>query len=45
MFGESTFFGDRCEAGGNDFTIATMCEAHFNVDGWKQTYEILTKLL
>ena len=45
MVGESTFFGDRCELGGNDFTIATMCESYFSVNGWKETYEILTKLL
>lgn len=45
MLGESTFFGDRCEVGGNDFTISTMCESHFKVNGWKETYEILTKLL
>ena len=45
MEGETIFFGDRCEKGGNDFTIATMADQSFNVNSWRQTYEILNKML
>jgi len=42
---ETIFFGDRCEKGGNDFTIATMADQSFSVNSWRQTYEILNKML
>jgi len=45
MEGESIFFGDKCEKGGNDFTIATMADKSFSVNSWRQTYEILNKML
>lgn len=45
MKGKTIFFGDRCEKGGNDFKIATMSDEHYNVSGWEETYEILSKVL
>ena len=45
MQGKCVFFGDRCENGGNDFTIATMSDVSYNVNSWEQTYEILNKML
>tara|TARA_Y100000593_G_scaffold72224_1_gene132662 strand:+ start:388 stop:1086 length:699 start_codon:yes stop_codon:yes gene_type:complete len=45
MEGETIFFGDRCEKGGNDFTIATMADRSFSINSWRQTYEILNKML
>lgn len=39
------FFGDRCEPGGNDFTLANLCEVKFNVDNWQQTWNILSNLI
>jgi phosphomannomutase len=45
MTGRTIFFGDRCEKGGNDFTIATMSDISYNVNSWRQTYEILNKML
>ena len=34
---------DKCDVGGNDFTIATMSKYSYNVKGWKQTKKILAK--
>ena len=45
MDGACMFFGDRCEKGGNDHSIAINCSEYHNVNGWKETYEILTYLL
>tara|TARA_B100001939_G_scaffold55410_1_gene44590 strand:+ start:6673 stop:7380 length:708 start_codon:yes stop_codon:yes gene_type:complete len=45
MTGESIFIGDRCEKGGNDYTIAQKSDLHYNVRDWKETHAILTTLL
>lgn len=39
------FFGDKCQPGGNDFSLAKACEVKFNVDNWQQTWNILTNLI
>jgi len=41
MVGETIFFGDRCEAGGNDYEIAIMSNTHYNVSGWQETEKII----
>ena len=45
MKGETCFFGDKCDVGGNDYTIYTMADKKYFVSGWKETYEILDRLL
>ena len=45
--GPITFFGDRCEPGGNDYPIVSRIEdKHIvhNVKDWKETYKILGEL-
>ena len=39
------FFGDKCEPGGNDYALANLCEVKFNVDNWRETWDILTNLI
>ena len=39
------FFGDKCEPGGNDHALASLCEVKFNVDNWRETWDILTNLI
>ena len=42
--GPITFFGDRCEPGGNDYPIVLRIEDKhtvYNVKNWKETYKIL----
>ena len=36
-----TFFGDRCEFGGNDYTIYLKANERLWVPGWETTYQIL----
>jgi phosphomannomutase len=36
-----TFFGDRCEVGGNDHTIYKLADRAYWVRNWQHTYEIL----
>lgn len=48
--GDITFFGDRCEPGGNDYPIVRMLfhliDDHtiHSVENWKETYKILKKI-
>lgn len=35
------FFGDKCMAGGNDHTLALASDLYYNVQDWKETFEIL----
>jgi phosphomannomutase len=42
--GPITFFGDRCEPGGNDYPIVSRIEDEHivhNVKDWKETYKLL----
>ena len=40
-----TFFGDRCEEGGNDYTLFSLLkDSTVKVNGWKDTYEYLSKM-
>lgn len=39
--GKLIFFGDRCEEGGNDFSLANVADIVYNVDSWQETQEIL----
>lgn len=41
MEGRCFFFGDMCHTGGNDYTLAVMCDNYYNVNSWKQTMSIL----
>ena len=41
MVGETIFFGDRCEVGGNDYEIAIMSNTHYNVSDWQETKKII----
>ena len=40
-----TFFGDRCELGGNDHTIYLIAEKAYWVTDWKDTYIYLRNIL
>ena len=51
--GDITFFGDRCEPGGNDYPIVSMLDRGIylidnhtihSVKNWKETYKILKKI-
>ena len=43
--GDITFFGDRCELGGNDYPIVRMLDRGIHsVKNWKETYKILKKI-
>tara|TARA_R110000772_G_scaffold99174_3_gene198901 strand:- start:21473 stop:22201 length:729 start_codon:yes stop_codon:yes gene_type:complete len=35
------FFGDRCDAKGNDYPLAKLAEMVYNVKSWKDTFSIL----
>jgi len=41
MSGKTVFFGDRCEEGGNDHTLAVRCDKYHNVLNWQETMDIL----
>jgi phosphomannomutase len=38
-----TFFGDRCEPGGNDFPLAKISDKCYHVKNWEETWSILSK--
>lgn len=38
---ETVFFGDRCEEGGNDHTIAQAADKHHQVEGWMETRYVI----
>ena len=42
MEGKTIFFGDRCEQGGNDHTIAMKSDKYFNVTGWQDCMRLLS---
>jgi phosphomannomutase len=39
--GKSIFFGDRCNAGGNDYGISQKCSKYYNVVDWQDTKRII----
>lgn len=39
--GPITFFGDRCESGGNDYPLAKISDVVYNVKDWQETEYIL----
>ena len=39
--GPITFFGDRCEPGGNDYPLAILADKYYNVKNWEETETIL----
>ncbi len=41
LTGPITFFGDRCEFGGNDYPLAMVADRFHFVRDWQQTYETL----
>ena len=41
MSGKTIFFGDKCMAGGNDYSIAHKADKHHQVNGWKETKYVL----
>tara|TARA_Y100001938_G_scaffold97429_1_gene133346 strand:+ start:445 stop:1146 length:702 start_codon:yes stop_codon:yes gene_type:complete len=41
LSGESIFFGDSCEIGGNDYSIAIQSDRYHNVKDWKETEYIM----
>ena len=41
LVGPITFFGDRCEFGGNDYSLAKVADHFHFVRDWQQTYEIM----
>jgi len=41
LTGESVFFGDKCDVGGNDYTISQRVNKSYPVSNWTETYEIL----
>jgi len=45
MVGETIFFGDRCDKGGNDYEISRGADKYYHVGGWKETRSIIEKSL
>lgn len=43
--GETIFFGDKCERGGNDFPIASRATVCHNVSGWQMTWNIMKQYI
>tara|TARA_R110000751_G_scaffold69917_3_gene141853 strand:- start:2042 stop:2737 length:696 start_codon:yes stop_codon:yes gene_type:complete len=43
--GESVFFGDSCDAGGNDHSISRKCSTFHQVKNWEETKRILEMTL
>jgi len=41
LLGKNIFFGDRCEEGGNDYSIAMASDESNHVKDWKDTKRIL----
>jgi phosphomannomutase len=42
-WGANIFFGDRCDEGGNDHSIAMASDIYHDVDNWQQTKMIIEK--
>lgn len=45
MYDEKIFFGDKCDLGGNDYSLYKKCEKTFTVRGWRDTMQILNNLM
>jgi phosphomannomutase len=43
--GETFFFGDKCELGGNDYTVAKRSDFYFNVSGHEETRYLLESFI
>jgi len=43
--GDTIFFGDSCDIGGNDYSISRRCSAFHHVKDWKETERILENIL
>lgn len=41
LTGRALFIGDRCEPGGNDHTIAMVCDSFYAVRNWQETFAML----
>ena len=41
MSGKTIFFGDKCMAGGNDYSIAQKADKYHQVNGWKETMLVI----
>jgi phosphomannomutase len=41
MTGDTVFFGDKCDAGGNDYHISQKVDRYYHVEGWRETKNIL----
>ena len=39
--GRVQFIGDRCEPGGNDYSIAMLCDQYRQVNNWRETFMLL----
>jgi len=42
--GNTMFFGDSCNIGGNDYSISLKCSIYHPVKNWEETREILEKI-
>lgn len=43
MVGETIFFGDTCLKGGNDYAISRGANKFHQVEGWKETMDVIKK--
>ena len=43
--GDTIYFGDSCDIGGNDYSISRTCSSFHHVTNWKETKRILKKAL
>jgi phosphomannomutase len=41
MVGDTVFFGDKCDRGGNDYSISCRATERYHVADWQQTRDIL----
>lgn len=41
MTGDTVFFGDKCDAGGNDYHISQKAGRYYHVENWRETKNIL----
>ena len=41
MIGDTVFFGDKCDRGGNDYSISCRATERYHVADWEQTRDIL----
>ena len=44
MVGDTVFFGDKCDRGGNDYSISCRATERYHVADWEQTSDILAIL-